>query len=129
MTGSTSRVMKARTLLSSSRSLVLEQQLEAEEVGERGVLEAEVLEVTSWAGQLLAQEVLDHGGQLVGLGQDRPGARRGRGAAGPRGSARACIRGLADGMIGSSSPPITSVGCRSRRRNGRLVQPVIAASW
>ena len=66
------------------------------------------------SASLLVQEGLDHRGQLVALGQRRRGARRGRGAAGRAGSAAACIRGLTAGMIGSSSPPITSVGCRIR---------------
>ena len=39
------------------------------------------------------------------------------------------IRALTTGMIGSSSPATSSVGCRISRRNGRLLQPVLAASW
>ena len=112
MTGSTSRVMNARTLLSSSRSCVLEEQLEAEEVGEGGVLEPEVLEVSH--AVLLVAGRLDHGGQLVGLGQDAEVSAavdvqpRAAGSAGPASA------GCTTGMIGSSSPPITSVGCRIR---------------
>ena len=41
-----------------------------------------------------------------------------------------CIsRALTSGMSGSSSPAKTRVGCRSRGRNGRLVQPAPAVSW
>jgi hypothetical protein len=36
---------------------------------------------------------------------------------------------LASGMIGSSSPAMMSVGCRSSGKNGTLVQPAAAASW
>ena len=45
------------------------------------------------------------------------------------GMSAARIRALLTGTIGSSSPPITSTGCRMSFRNGRLVQLAAAASW